>query len=159
MDVRMPWLCNISGPMVRQYDSCHNKLPLSNKESFLIFYFSCSELPNPAVSWCKVEAFINKPEYVCVTPNPAAVPPLVIMTFNLRTLPNPKTHQNEVWCIHFLFYYRPRSWEINAFGTVCLSIRPSVCLNVCLAQEILIWILHYACGVEWSIYGFGLPSA
>nr|XP_006813201.1 PREDICTED: DNA polymerase alpha catalytic subunit-like [Saccoglossus kowalevskii] len=53
------------------------------------------QLPNQPVSWCKVEAFINKPDFVCVVKDKQP-PPLVVMTINLRTLLNPKTHQHEI---------------------------------------------------------------
>ncbi|XP_076453850.1 DNA polymerase alpha catalytic subunit-like [Babylonia areolata] len=51
---------------------------------------------NPSISWCKVEALVTKPDHVTVHTLPLPPPPLVVMTLNLRTLPNPKTHQNEV---------------------------------------------------------------
>ncbi|KAK7499236.1 hypothetical protein BaRGS_00009496, partial [Batillaria attramentaria] len=51
---------------------------------------------NPSVSWCKVEAVVQRPDHVTVHTGQVASPPLVVMTLNLRTLPNPKTHQNEV---------------------------------------------------------------
>ncbi len=42
------------------------------------------------------QAFVSKAEYVTPLTNAPAAPPLVVMSLNLRTLPNPKTHQNEV---------------------------------------------------------------
>ncbi|XP_041358143.1 DNA polymerase alpha catalytic subunit-like [Gigantopelta aegis] len=57
----------------------------------------CPQITNPPISWCKVEAFITKPENVSVVRDSNLTPPpLVVMTLNLRTLPNPKTHQNEI---------------------------------------------------------------
>lgn len=37
-----------------------------------------------------------RPDHVTIHADPLPSPPLVVMTLNLRTLPNPKTHQNEV---------------------------------------------------------------
>ncbi|ESP04902.1 hypothetical protein LOTGIDRAFT_109334, partial [Lottia gigantea] len=54
------------------------------------------QLPPGPVSWCKVEAVVTSPNHVTVLRDSLAPPPLVIMTLNLRTLPNPKTHQNEI---------------------------------------------------------------
>ncbi|CAH1781279.1 unnamed protein product [Owenia fusiformis] len=54
------------------------------------------QLSSPSISWSKVEATIAKPVYISVTPNPPAIPPLVVMTLNLRTMTNKKTHQNEI---------------------------------------------------------------
>ncbi|XP_070539037.1 DNA polymerase alpha catalytic subunit-like [Ptychodera flava] len=53
------------------------------------------QLPTQPVSWCKIEAFINKPDFVHVVKDKQP-PPLVVMTVNFRTLLNPKTHQNEI---------------------------------------------------------------
>ncbi|XP_070173652.1 DNA polymerase alpha catalytic subunit-like [Littorina saxatilis] len=51
---------------------------------------------NPPISWCKVEAVVSKPDNVTISAASLPPPPLVVLTLNLRTLPNPKTHQNEV---------------------------------------------------------------
>ncbi|XP_056004368.1 DNA polymerase alpha catalytic subunit-like [Ostrea edulis] len=54
-------------------------------------------LVNPPVSWCKIEVSISKTEHLLVTNDQHLTPPpLVVMTLNLRTLPNHKTHQNEI---------------------------------------------------------------
>ncbi|XP_067669020.1 DNA polymerase alpha catalytic subunit-like [Haliotis asinina] len=55
------------------------------------------QLPNPPISWCKVEAVLTRPDYITVVKDSSlAAPPLVVMSLNLLTLPNPKTHQNEI---------------------------------------------------------------
>jgi len=55
------------------------------------------ELMNPPISWCKLEVWLTGPDCVSVcTDHTLSAPPLVIMSLNLRTLPNTKTHQNEV---------------------------------------------------------------
>ena len=47
-----------------------------------------------------IQAFVNKPDYIQVVKADIPPPPLVLMALNLRTVPNPKTHQNEVTCYH-----------------------------------------------------------
>ncbi|XP_022344658.2 DNA polymerase alpha catalytic subunit-like [Crassostrea virginica] len=55
------------------------------------------QLVNPPVSWCKMEVSLSKPEHLSVVSDQQLTPPpLVVMTMNLRTLPNHKTHQNEI---------------------------------------------------------------
>ncbi|KAL3848220.1 hypothetical protein ACJMK2_019093 [Sinanodonta woodiana] len=57
----------------------------------------CPQVSNPSLSWCKLEVSVNSPDNVTVVNDPTPpMPTLVVMTMNLRTLPNPKTHQNEV---------------------------------------------------------------
>ena len=54
-----------------------------------------TELPQAPVTWCKVESFITKPDYISVVKT-LTPPPLIVMTISLRTILNQKTHQNEV---------------------------------------------------------------
>ncbi|KAL5004890.1 hypothetical protein ScPMuIL_018346 [Solemya velum] len=57
----------------------------------------CPQISSPPLSWCKLEIFLTKPDLLSVC-NDASLgtPPLVTMTLTLQTLPNPKTHQNEI---------------------------------------------------------------
>lgn len=56
-----------------------------------------SEPSNQSVSWCKVEAVATKPGLVNVVKDLSSPPPpLVVMSLNMKTTQNPKTHQNEV---------------------------------------------------------------
>ncbi|KAF4797856.1 hypothetical protein TURU_069929 [Turdus rufiventris] len=54
-----------------------------------------SEPSNQPVSWCKVEAVAMKPGLVSVVKDLSPPPPLVVMSFSMKTIQNPKTHQNE----------------------------------------------------------------
>lgn len=56
---------------------------------------SLLELLNPPISWCKVEAMVLKPVLVNVIKD-IGPPPLVVMSFSMKTMQNAKTHQNEV---------------------------------------------------------------
>lgn len=63
------------------------------------------QLPSPAVSWCKVEAFVSKPDHVTISQSSASPPPLVVMTMNTRTVSNARTHQNEVVAVGCLIQH------------------------------------------------------
>ena len=53
-----------------------------------------------------LQALVTRSDCINVTSSPPQPPPLVVMTMNLRTLPNPKTHQNEVrFILSFIFYF------------------------------------------------------
>lgn len=55
------------------------------------------QVSSPAVSWCRFEAFVSKPENVSVTESTKLTPPpLVVLALSLRTAPHPRTHQNEI---------------------------------------------------------------
>ncbi|XP_019380056.1 PREDICTED: DNA polymerase alpha catalytic subunit isoform X1 [Gavialis gangeticus] len=68
------------------------------------------EIKNPqpssqSVSWCKMEAVALKPDLVNVVKD-LPPPPLVVMSLSIRTIPNPKTHQNEVMAIAALVHQK-----------------------------------------------------
>ncbi|OXB62902.1 hypothetical protein ASZ78_001024 [Callipepla squamata] len=50
---------------------------------------------NQSVSWCKIEAVAMKPGLVNVVKDLPPPPPLVVMSLSMKTIQNPKTHQNE----------------------------------------------------------------
>lgn len=47
------------------------------------------------ISWCKVEALALRADLVTVIKD-LAPPPVTVMSISLKTVQNPKTHQNEV---------------------------------------------------------------
>ncbi|NWI21378.1 DPOLA polymerase, partial [Crypturellus soui] len=61
---------------------------------------------NPSVSWCKVEAVAMKPALVNVVKDLSPPPPLVVMSLSMKTIQNPKTHQNEVVAIAALIHQK-----------------------------------------------------
>ncbi|XP_027701257.1 DNA polymerase alpha catalytic subunit isoform X1 [Vombatus ursinus] len=62
------------------------------------------QLLNQPISWCKVEAMALRPDLVNVVKD-IAPPPLVIMSFSLKTMQNAKTHQNEVIALAALIHH------------------------------------------------------
>ncbi|XP_036083086.1 DNA polymerase alpha catalytic subunit isoform X2 [Rousettus aegyptiacus] len=63
------------------------------------------QLSNQPVSWCKVEAMALKPDLVNVMMD-VSPPPLVVMSFSMKTVQNAKTHQNEIIAVAALVHYR-----------------------------------------------------
>uniref|UniRef100_A0A8C6YI34 DNA polymerase n=1 Tax=Nothoprocta perdicaria TaxID=30464 RepID=A0A8C6YI34_NOTPE len=61
---------------------------------------------NQSVSWCKVEAVAVKPALVNVVKDLSPPPPLVVMSLSMRTVQNPKTHQNEVVAMAALIHQK-----------------------------------------------------
>ncbi|KAK3094405.1 hypothetical protein FSP39_001308, partial [Pinctada imbricata] len=88
---------------------------------------------SPAISWCKLEATLQKPDHiVVVNDSNLSPPPLVVMTMNLRTLPNPKTHQNEVIgaaCLIQEKFHMDKPAPSNPFQQhFCVLSKPSDCI-------------------------------
>lgn len=73
-----------------------------------------SEPSNQPVSWCKVEAVAMKPGLVNVVKDLSPPPPLVVMSFSMKTIQNPKTHQNEVSSL-LSFWFGFVLWHILKF--------------------------------------------
>uniref|UniRef100_A0A8B9Q979 DNA polymerase n=1 Tax=Apteryx owenii TaxID=8824 RepID=A0A8B9Q979_APTOW len=61
---------------------------------------------NQSVSWCKIEAVAVKPGLVNVVKDLSPPPPLVVMSLSMKTIQNPKTHQNEVVAIAALIHQK-----------------------------------------------------
>ncbi|ELW48287.1 DNA polymerase alpha catalytic subunit [Tupaia chinensis] len=62
------------------------------------------QLLNPPISWCKVEAIALKPDLVNVIKD-VGPPPLVVMSFSMKTMQNAKYHQNEVIAVVALVHH------------------------------------------------------
>ncbi|MGH0172441.1 UNVERIFIED_CONTAM: hypothetical protein FKN15_005013 [Acipenser sinensis] len=76
-------------------------------------------LASQPVSWCKVEAVALKSDLVSVVKDIAA-PPLVVLSISMKTVQNPKTHQNEVIREqkHIKTIYR--NWAVVPVSQPCL---------------------------------------
>ncbi|XP_008578186.1 PREDICTED: DNA polymerase alpha catalytic subunit, partial [Galeopterus variegatus] len=62
------------------------------------------QLSNQPISWCKVEAMALKPDLVNVIKDVGS-PPLVVMSFSMKTVQNTKNHQNEIIAIAALVHH------------------------------------------------------
>ncbi|KAF6091276.1 DNA polymerase alpha 1, catalytic subunit [Phyllostomus discolor] len=62
------------------------------------------QLINQPVSWCKVEAVALKPDLVNVIQDVSS-PPLVVMSFSMKTVQNAKTHENEIIAVAALVHH------------------------------------------------------
>uniref|UniRef100_A0A3Q2XFK7 DNA polymerase n=1 Tax=Haplochromis burtoni TaxID=8153 RepID=A0A3Q2XFK7_HAPBU len=63
------------------------------------------QLMNQPVSWCKVEALSLRSDLITVVKD-LPPPPLTVMSISLKTVQNPKTHQNEIVSLAALIHYR-----------------------------------------------------
>uniref|UniRef100_A0A669EY04 DNA polymerase n=1 Tax=Oreochromis niloticus TaxID=8128 RepID=A0A669EY04_ORENI len=63
------------------------------------------QLMNQPVSWCKVEALSLRSDLISVVKD-LPPPPLTVMSISLKTVQNPKTHQNEIVSLAALIHYR-----------------------------------------------------
>ncbi|XP_014391552.1 PREDICTED: DNA polymerase alpha catalytic subunit isoform X1 [Myotis brandtii] len=62
------------------------------------------QLLNQPISWCKVEAMALKPDLVNVIKD-VGPPPLVVMSFSMKTIQNAKTHENEIIAVAALVHH------------------------------------------------------
>ncbi|XP_069320522.1 DNA polymerase alpha catalytic subunit isoform X1 [Eulemur rufifrons] len=62
------------------------------------------QLLNQPISWCKVETMVLKPELVNVIKD-VSPPPLVVMSFSMKTMQNAKDHQNVIIAIAALIHH------------------------------------------------------
>ncbi|KAJ8010866.1 hypothetical protein DPEC_G00079590 [Dallia pectoralis] len=63
------------------------------------------QLSSQPMSWCKVEAVALRSDLVAVVKD-LPPPPLTVMSISLKTVQNPKTHQNEIVSLAALVHHR-----------------------------------------------------
>uniref|UniRef100_A0A673NKA7 DNA polymerase n=1 Tax=Sinocyclocheilus rhinocerous TaxID=307959 RepID=A0A673NKA7_9TELE len=63
------------------------------------------QLSNQPISWSKVEAVAQKIDLISVVKD-LPPPPLVVMSISLKTVQNPKTHQNEIISLAALIHHK-----------------------------------------------------
>ncbi|MCJ8745884.1 hypothetical protein PDJAM_G00135430 [Pangasius djambal] len=63
------------------------------------------QLCSQPMSWCKVEAIALKSDLISVMKD-LPPPPLLVMSISLKTVPNPKTHHNEIVSLAALIHYK-----------------------------------------------------
>ncbi|KAL4220500.1 DNA polymerase alpha catalytic subunit [Mactra antiquata] len=93
----------------------------------------CPQITNPPVSWCKLEVFLQNADSITVCSDKSLnPPPLTVMTLNMRTLPNTKTHQNEIVAIscliHNSFYMDKPAPDPPFQQHFCVICQPSDCI-------------------------------
>ena len=91
------------------------------------------QVSTPAVSWCRFEAFVSKPENVSVSEaSKLTPPPLVVLALTLRTAPHPRTHQNEITaaaCLIHRSFHLDRSSPKPIFQShFCAVAPPAECV-------------------------------
>lgn len=59
---------------------------------------------SPQSSWCKVEAISENPRDVINSSGNVSSPPVTILALNMKTVINPKTHQNEIALVSGLLH-------------------------------------------------------
>jgi len=87
----------------------------------------------PAVSWCRFEAFVSRPDNVKVSESTRLTsPPLVVMALTLRTTSHPRTHQNEITaaaCLVHRSFYLDRSAPKPVYQShFCAVAAPAECV-------------------------------
>uniref|UniRef100_A0AAX7VEK1 DNA-directed DNA polymerase n=1 Tax=Astatotilapia calliptera TaxID=8154 RepID=A0AAX7VEK1_ASTCA len=89
------------------------------------------QLMNQPVSWCKVEALSLRSDLITVVKD-LPPPPLTVMSISLKTVQNPKTHQNEIVSLAALIHYRfhmDKSPPQPPYQThFCVISRPADCI-------------------------------
>ncbi|XP_063811770.1 DNA polymerase alpha catalytic subunit isoform X2 [Pseudophryne corroboree] len=89
------------------------------------------QLNSQPISWCKVEAMATTPHLVHVVKN-ASPPPVVVMSISMKTVQNPKTHQNEIIALAALVHHKfplDKAPPQPPFQThFCVLTKPSDCI-------------------------------
>uniref|UniRef100_A0A8C2PYL4 DNA polymerase n=1 Tax=Cyprinus carpio TaxID=7962 RepID=A0A8C2PYL4_CYPCA len=96
------------------YFPCTNSHNTSSLEHFLLnrkirgpcwLDVKTPQLSSQPISWSKVEAVAQKTDLISVVKD-LSPPPLVVMSISLKTVQNPKTHQNEIVSLAALIHHK-----------------------------------------------------
>ncbi|XP_028403714.1 DNA polymerase alpha catalytic subunit-like [Dendronephthya gigantea] len=124
------------------------------------------QIPNQAMSWCKLEAIVSKPDHITpLTEGNLEPPPLVVLSVSLRTILNPRTHLHEVLAVTGLVH---QSFRVDKVAPkdkyfqhyFCAVTKPQDSMfpydfkNVLKKQEMNVEI----CPTERSLLGFFMAS-
>ncbi|XP_061437934.1 DNA polymerase alpha catalytic subunit [Lethenteron reissneri] len=92
------------------------------------------------VSWCRVECLCSRPDLLSAVKD-IPPPPLVVMALSMKTLPNNRTHQNEVMSVGVLVHKAfpvdkapPRPPFQSYFSAIC---KPGDCIFPFNLQDVL----------------------
>ncbi|XP_068200124.1 DNA polymerase alpha catalytic subunit [Antennarius striatus] len=89
------------------------------------------QLIGQPVSWCKVEALALRSDLVTVVKD-LSPPPVIVMSISLKTVQNPKTHQNEIVSlaalVHYQFHMDKAPPQPPYQTHICVVSKPSDCI-------------------------------
>ncbi|XP_063099015.1 DNA polymerase alpha catalytic subunit isoform X3 [Cavia porcellus] len=98
------------------------------------------QLLNQPISWCKFEAVALKPDLVTVVKD-VGPPPLVVMSFSMKTMQNAKNHQNEIIAIaalvHHSFMLDKAPPQPPFQSHFCVVSKPKDCIFPCAFKEVI----------------------
>ncbi|KAM6143676.1 DNA polymerase alpha catalytic subunit isoform 1-T1 [Erethizon dorsatum] len=98
------------------------------------------QLLNQPISWCKFEAMALKPDLVTVIKD-VGPPPLVVMSFSVKTMQNAKNHQNEIIAIaalvHHGFALDKAPPQPPFQSQFCVVSKPKDCIFPCAFKEVI----------------------
>ncbi|XP_010605467.1 DNA polymerase alpha catalytic subunit isoform X2 [Fukomys damarensis] len=98
------------------------------------------QLLNQPISWCKFEAMALKPDLVNVIKD-VSPPPLVVMSFSMKTMQNAKNHQNEIIAIaalvHHGFALDKAPPQPPFQSHFCVVSKPKDCIFPCAFKEVI----------------------
>ncbi|XP_017650998.1 DNA polymerase alpha catalytic subunit isoform X3 [Nannospalax galili] len=98
------------------------------------------QLLNQPISWCKFEAVTLKPDLVNIVKD-VSPPPLVVMSFSMKTMQNAKNHQHEIIAISALVHHcfaLDKAPPQPPFQThFCVVSKPKDCIFPCAFKEVI----------------------
>ncbi|XP_060232727.1 DNA polymerase alpha catalytic subunit [Meriones unguiculatus] len=98
------------------------------------------QLLNQPISWCKFEAVALKPDLVNVIKD-VSPPPLVVMSFSMKTMQNVKNHEHEIIAMAALVHHNfalDKAPPKPPFQThFCVVSKPKDCIFPCAFKEII----------------------
>ncbi|XP_075815002.1 DNA polymerase alpha catalytic subunit isoform X2 [Microtus pennsylvanicus] len=98
------------------------------------------QLLNQPISWCKFEVVALKPDLVNVIKD-VSPPPLVVMSFSMKTMQNVKSHEHEIIAIAALVHHSfalDKAPPKPPFQThFCVISKPKDCIFPCAFKEVI----------------------
>lgn len=108
-----------------------------------------SELCSQPMSWCKVEAIALKSDQISVVKD-LPPPPLIIMSISLKTVPNPKTHHNEVRQIVLEGANAPPSPLLSSVNWTVVVVDFDLFLFCFVLYRSCLWLLLFITSFLWT---------
>uniref|UniRef100_A0A8C4MI47 DNA polymerase n=1 Tax=Equus asinus asinus TaxID=83772 RepID=A0A8C4MI47_EQUAS len=118
------------------------------------------QLLNQPISWCKVEAMVSKPDLVNVIKD-VSPPPLVVMSFSMKTMQSAKTHQNEIIAMAALVHHSfalDKAPPQPPFQSHFCAVRSVTCFCVCVFSRVVSNVKVEVAATERTLLGFFLAK-